>query len=256
VADGAALLASAIRAAVLAKAPRRTVQAVAAAVTGVIWRPTAESTLHLDVSGQAGTRDVEAPVGSSTEVRAARVAQRQRKKERRRSAKAMQCEAVRAKADGEALADSNGAAGLVMVPGGAHGLIIAAVGREGTFEDDGPAHGADADTVMVPASSNTPATAKRKAPSDGEAGVPGSAMLDDYWADSTKEAVKGATSAALIEGSSRRVYLLKLLERFECLLARLSAAAKPDLECKIQEVVRRLALTDLELAGLDEPLRV
>ena len=39
-ADGAALLAAAVRAAVLAKAPRRTVQAVAAAVAGVLVRLT------------------------------------------------------------------------------------------------------------------------------------------------------------------------------------------------------------------------
>ena len=47
--DGAALLAAAIRAAVQAKAPRRTVQAVAAAVTGVLLRqPTVAAVPHTD----------------------------------------------------------------------------------------------------------------------------------------------------------------------------------------------------------------
>ena len=45
-ADLAGLLGAAVRAAVLAKAPRRTVQAVAAAVTGVLVRPTAATSWH------------------------------------------------------------------------------------------------------------------------------------------------------------------------------------------------------------------
>jgi hypothetical protein len=99
--EGAALLAAAIRAAIQAKAPRRTVQAVAAAVTGVLWRPTAANTPQVDARAQAGT-----PVA---EVRANRMAQRQRKKDRRRDAAAkapdatsstgpvvLQCDTVRA----------------------------------------------------------------------------------------------------------------------------------------------------------------
>ena len=87
-ADGAALLAAAIRSAVLAKAPRRTVQAIASAVTGVVLRsgndvprpaaPVREST-HAD----------EAADDSSllAALRASRKAQRIRKKARRREAK-------------------------------------------------------------------------------------------------------------------------------------------------------------------------
>jgi hypothetical protein len=99
--EGAALLAAAIRAAIQAKAPRRTVQAVAAAVTGVLWRPAAATEPQFDARAQAGT-----PVA---EVRADRIAQRQRKKDRRRDAAAkapnaasavgpvvLQCETVRA----------------------------------------------------------------------------------------------------------------------------------------------------------------
>jgi hypothetical protein len=80
VVEGAALLAAAIRAAIHAKAPRRTVQAVAAAVTGVLVRPTAAAARDIDASGPAGT--------TVEEIRAKRSAQRQRKKLRRRSAAA------------------------------------------------------------------------------------------------------------------------------------------------------------------------
>jgi hypothetical protein len=104
--EGAALLAAAIRAAIQAKAPRRTVQAVAAAVTGVLWRPTAATEPQVDARAQAGT-----PVA---EVRADRRAQRQRKKDRRRDAAAkapnaassigpvvLQCDTVRAAGSSE-----------------------------------------------------------------------------------------------------------------------------------------------------------
>jgi hypothetical protein len=78
--EGAALLAAAIRAAIQAKAPRRTVQAIAAAVTGVLVRPSAAASLDFDATGPAGT--------TVEETRAKRSAQRQRKKLRRRSASA------------------------------------------------------------------------------------------------------------------------------------------------------------------------
>lgn len=94
--DGASLLAAAIRAAVQAKAPRRTVQAVAAAVTGVLLRATdavpADAVPHL-----ASRRQPDAPMQTDDDggdpaqllasLRAARRSQRQRKKERKRAAK-------------------------------------------------------------------------------------------------------------------------------------------------------------------------
>jgi hypothetical protein len=94
-ADGPALLAAAVRAACLAKAPRRTIQAIAAAVAGVLVRPaTNEATPRQTSSAQAGPKRSAADVvdGSSPEellvaLRAARSAQRRRKKERRCAAK-------------------------------------------------------------------------------------------------------------------------------------------------------------------------
>jgi len=55
--DGAALLAAAIRAIVQAQVPRRTVQAVAAAVTGVLSRQPTEAVPHID-----GRRRPDSPV--------------------------------------------------------------------------------------------------------------------------------------------------------------------------------------------------
>jgi hypothetical protein len=89
--DGAALLAAAVRAAVQAKAPRRTVQAVAAAVTGVLLRLPADAVPHPDSRRQPDapvqTADAGDPVQLLASLRAARRSQRQRKKERRRLAK-------------------------------------------------------------------------------------------------------------------------------------------------------------------------
>ena len=88
-ADGAALLAAAVRAAVLAKAPRRTVQAVAAAVTGVLAAPARSSG-----AGQVSQRTAElsdagagSPESLLAALREARTARRNRKKERKRAAK-------------------------------------------------------------------------------------------------------------------------------------------------------------------------
>ena len=91
--DGAALLAAAVRAACQAKAPRRTIQAVAAAVTGVLVRPMAEAVPRPRSEVPAGAQG--APVPAPAEdpavlvdtLRAARRAQRARKKARRREAK-------------------------------------------------------------------------------------------------------------------------------------------------------------------------
>ena len=92
-ADGAAFVAAAVRAAVLAKAPRRTVQAVAAAVAGVFVRPVVAKAARgqaAPVSQDAQCTSAQPPGDASAEVllealRAARSAQRRRKKERRKA---------------------------------------------------------------------------------------------------------------------------------------------------------------------------
>lgn len=94
-ADGAALLAAAVRAAVLAKAPRRTVQAVAAAVAGVLVRPAAANAAKgTGPSVPAGSQCAAAegagdpsPEFLLDSLRAVRSAQRRRKKERRQARK-------------------------------------------------------------------------------------------------------------------------------------------------------------------------
>ena len=92
-ADRAALLAAAVRAACLAKAPRRTVQAVAAAVAGVLVRPTAAAVPRTGPSerpsaqsdnNEDGAGD---PAVALAALRASRRAQRTRKKARRKAAK-------------------------------------------------------------------------------------------------------------------------------------------------------------------------
>ena len=94
--DGPALLAAAVRAACLAKAPRRTVQAVAAAVTGVLARPSTAAAEQATATGmparsqRAATHEQDAapsPEELQNSLRAVRTAQRRRKKERRRAAK-------------------------------------------------------------------------------------------------------------------------------------------------------------------------
>ena len=94
---GASLVAAAVRAAILANAPRRAVQAVASAVAGVALRPDADPrsgprhagtpTDHVSPAG-----DAPPPPGSSPEelleaLRASRRAQRARKKARRRASR-------------------------------------------------------------------------------------------------------------------------------------------------------------------------
>ena len=91
--DAAALVAAAVRAAVLAKAPRRTVAAVAAAVTGVLVKPQQATPHKNDAATASGQRaDAQAATGASAEdlvaaLREARSAQRRRKKERRKERK-------------------------------------------------------------------------------------------------------------------------------------------------------------------------
>jgi len=93
-ADGAALVAAAVQAAIRERAPRRTVAAVAAAVTGTLVsataRPCPAATVHkartLDAQGNAEV--VDDPAQLLATLRAVRRAQRQKKKERRRAAKA------------------------------------------------------------------------------------------------------------------------------------------------------------------------
>ena len=85
------MLAAAVKAAIQAKAPRRTVQAVAAAVASVVIRPDA-AVPRSDPKARAGTQseaqhDDGDPAGLLASLRAARAAQRKRKKERRRAAK-------------------------------------------------------------------------------------------------------------------------------------------------------------------------
>ena len=91
-ADGSALLAAAIRAAVQAKAPRRTVQAVAAAVNGVLVRPptTASVPRHGALAHDATDDASDAaddPAQLYATYRAAVSARRKAKKERRRARK-------------------------------------------------------------------------------------------------------------------------------------------------------------------------
>jgi hypothetical protein len=87
---GAALLAAAVKAAILAGAPRRTVQAVAAAVTGVLVRPVmaaAEPGMRSAAVRQE-TTSVDADLVETLRLR--RRARRHRKKAERRDAKARQ----------------------------------------------------------------------------------------------------------------------------------------------------------------------
>jgi hypothetical protein len=93
-ADGPAFLAAAVSAAIRAKAPRRTVQAVASAVAGVFARPaTARAAPRMRATEPAGAqsnagKEESDPVELLHTLRAARAAQRRRKKERRKAAKA------------------------------------------------------------------------------------------------------------------------------------------------------------------------
>ncbi len=97
--DGAALLAAAVSAACRAKAPRRTVQAVAAAVTGVLMRPSAAAVPRPNAAVPAGAQSPAEDDGDPAllldTLRAARRAQRTRKKERRKAARQAASNALR-----------------------------------------------------------------------------------------------------------------------------------------------------------------
>ena len=91
-ADGAALMAAAVRAAVLAKAPRRTIQAIAAAVASALVHPHKAPPPRTAPREPAGTPDMSQAVPKETSpeallaaLQAARKEQRRRKKERRRT---------------------------------------------------------------------------------------------------------------------------------------------------------------------------
>ena len=81
-ADGAALLAAAMKTAVSARAPRRTVQAIAAAVTAVALR----------CDGHKGVRRIDAPSINEEDLaprlRRTHAARRKAKRQRREAAKA------------------------------------------------------------------------------------------------------------------------------------------------------------------------
>jgi hypothetical protein len=176
VVEGAGLLAAAIRAAIQAKAPRRTVQAVAAAVTGVLVRPSAAAARDIDASGPAGT--------TVEETRAKRSAQRQRKKLRRRSAadkaacaapasgaEVLQRSAVRAEAvDVEP----------VVVCGMAHGLRGSKRRKKGSEAKQSGGGAASGDVATGFGGEVLQRKAVRASSSlvfaDDE-------VLDDYWAD-------------------------------------------------------------------------
>ena len=95
-ADGPAMLAAAVRAACMANAPRRTVQAVAAAVASVYAHMPARTTQQANRKEQPATQSATVPGGHADEnmpalveaLRTARSAQRKRKKERRKAAQA------------------------------------------------------------------------------------------------------------------------------------------------------------------------
>eukprot|EP00930_Biecheleria_cincta_P061056 TRINITY_DN46623_c0_g1_i1.p1 TRINITY_DN46623_c0_g1~~TRINITY_DN46623_c0_g1_i1.p1 ORF type:complete len:268 (+),score=58.61 TRINITY_DN46623_c0_g1_i1:52-855(+) len=100
VTDPAALLGAAVRAAVLARAPRRTVQAVAAAVTGVLVRPAEAASQRRQKEPDEDARGSnlgDACDGASAEellqaLRQKRAARRRQKKQSRRARKAQAAE--------------------------------------------------------------------------------------------------------------------------------------------------------------------
>ena len=113
--DGASLVAAAVRAAILAKAPRRTVQAVAAAVTGaVVHRPLSRHRTASRVPAEEPAWPPTAAGGLSSDellaaLRADRQVKRRKKKERRRANRALRTNGVKAE-DGASGDDANGTA--------------------------------------------------------------------------------------------------------------------------------------------------
>ena len=134
------MVTAAVRAAVLAKAPRRTVSAVAAAVACALGRPAAAVATRVPVAGApggatsaAGAAFAECTGGASAEallaaLRSARTAQRQRKKVRRKAGQV----AARLAAH-----EVDGAA-LLLVPhhGGDSAASLPPDGADGCMVDD------------------------------------------------------------------------------------------------------------------------
>ena len=93
-ADSAAIMAAAVRAAVLAKAPRRTVSVVAAAVASAFSaQATKDAAKSMPAIQRIATAGEAMPADASPEellaaLRASRAAQRKRKKENRKAARA------------------------------------------------------------------------------------------------------------------------------------------------------------------------
>ena len=97
--DGPALLAAAVRAACLAKAPRRTVQAVAAAVAGVLVRQMAEAVPRPRSEVPAGAQVAAEPTEDlAVLVDTLRTARRSRRARKRRSRAKSAAAAVAAEA--------------------------------------------------------------------------------------------------------------------------------------------------------------
>jgi hypothetical protein len=175
VVEGAALLSAAIRAAIHAKAPRRTVQAIAAAVTGVLVRPSAAASRDVDASGPAGT--------SVEETRAKRCAQRQRKKLRRRAASAKAAfaaptpvaEVLQLAVRAEAMVVDS-----VVVGGMAHGLRGAKRRKKG---GDAKQPGGRAASGDVVASHGGEVLQRKAVRASSSMEIAYEEVLDDYWAD-------------------------------------------------------------------------
>ena len=122
--DGPALLAAAVRAACLAKAPRRTVQAVAAAVAGVLVRQMAEAVPRPRSEVPAGAQVAAEPTEDLAGlVGTLRTARRSRRARKRRSRAKSAAAAVAA----EAKAGVDGVAVPVLVDAVLAGKAVAAV---------------------------------------------------------------------------------------------------------------------------------
>ena len=188
--DGAALLAAAVRAACQAKAPRRTVQAVAAAVTGVLVRPIVaavpRSGAVVPAGAQSAHEEPSDPAILLESLRAARRAQRARKKERRRAAKQAATDASQPptstgfSSPGEDHETPQGAAGQRAEPGGSSAAAPA------------QAPGAP---LAVPSPSQPPGAPTESVKSNAS-GTLRARSLDDRDSSGTLGAARPATSTA------------------------------------------------------------
>jgi hypothetical protein len=205
VADGPAFVAAAIRAACLAKAPRRTVQAVAAAVTSVfanIGTASASTRTHdrqppAATSAKAGASDDDAsPEALLEALRAARRKQRKRKKYLRRAAQAAAKATSAASEGGEGVLQL----GAVRAPapldvvvgdidfGTVHGTRKPKRRKKGSGASGGRGGGGSSGDVLslgVGAEVLQCDTVRASAPMD----VSVAEELDDYWADGATDDV-------------------------------------------------------------------